>query len=283
MDLAAYAAQHGLNRVGARPPLRAYLHEVWRRREFMWLLALYRVRADNQRNQLGLGWVLLRPIINAVVYGTVFGVIMGTAKPPRFIEFLIVGVFFFEFFSNTFTSGAKTITGNRALVQSLRFPRLVLPVAKVLEELVLFMPTLAVLLIFVVVQGNTPQWHWLLMIPLVLLYTMFNLGLTLITSRLSVQWRDLSEVLPFVSRLIFFSTGIFFDLTSRFEGNELALRILDFQPVHELLTLARGLLLDGQYTVDNPWYWLYLAVWSVTLLVVGVVFFWQAEERYGRD
>jgi teichoic acid transport system permease protein len=283
MNLAAYAEQNGLGRVGARPPLGAYLRETWRRREFMWLLALYRVRADNQRNQLGLAWVVLRPIINAVVYGTVFGLIMGGAKPARFIEFLIVGVFFFEFFSRTFTSGAKSITSNRALVQSLRFPRIVLPMARVLEELVLFMPTLAVLLIFVTVKGNTPQWHWLLIIPLVLLYSMFNVGLTLITSRLSVHLSDLSEILPFISRLLFFSTGIFFDLADRFEGSELALRILDFQPLHELLTIARGLLLDGQYTVDDPWYWLYFAVWSVVLLVVGIVFFWQAEERYGRD
>lgn len=283
MNLAAYAEQHGLGRVGARPPLGAYLRETWRRREFMWLLALYRVRADNQRNQLGLAWVVLRPIINAVVYGTVFGLIMGGSKPDRFIEFLIVGVFFFEFFSRTFTSGAKSITSNRALVQSLRFPRIVLPMARVLEELVLFMPTLAVLLIFVTVNGNTPQWHWLLLVPLVLLYAMFNVGLTLITSRLSVHLSDLSEILPFISRLLFFSTGIFFDLESRFEGNEVALRILDFQPLHELLTLARGLLLDGQYTVENPWYWMYFAVWSVVLLVVGIVFFWQAEERYGRD
>lgn len=283
MSLAEYAAAHGLSRVGARPPLHAYLREVWHRREFVRLLATNRVKADNQRNRLGLLWIVLRPMLNAAVYGTVFGLVMGSSRPERFVEFLIVGVFFFEFFSRTFGSGAKSITNNRALVQSLRFPRMVLPVAQVVEELLQFVPTLVVMFVFAMAAGNAPNWGWLLMLPLVLIYTVFNVGLSLITARLSVHFRDMSEILPFINRALFFSTGIFFDIEQRFEGHETALRILDFQPLHEILTLARGIVLDGQYTVDNPWYWLYASLWAVGLLVVGTVFFWQAEERYGRD
>lgn len=282
MSLAEYAEQHGLTRVGARPSLPAYLREAWRRRGFIALLARYRVAAANQQNRLGMAWVVLTPIINAVVYGTVFGFILGANRPERFIEFLLVGVFFFDFFSRTFSSGAKSITGSRSLVQSLAFPRIALPVARVLEEMLKFLPTLLVLLLFVTIAGNRPHWGWLLLVPLVGLYAMFNLGLSLITARLAVHVRDLTELLPFVTRLLFFSTGIFFDIEKTVEGHPTIERLLDFQPIHEFLSLARGLLLDGEFTVRTE-YWLYASVWSVALLVIGTVFFWQAEERYGRD
>ncbi len=282
MSLADYAAQHGLTRVGARPPLPAYLREAWHRRAFVYLLARYRVAAANQRNRLGMAWVILTPIINAVVYGTIFGFILGGNRPPRFIEFLLVGVFFFDFFGSTFSSGAKAITGSQSLVQSLSFPRIVLPVARVLEELLQFLPTLGVLFLFVLAAGNTPHWSWLLIVPLVALYTAFNLGLSLITARLAVHVRDLTELLPFVTRLLFFSTGIFFDIEEAAAGHPVVQKIIDLQPIHEFLSLARGILLDGEFTVRTE-YWLYASVWSIALLVIGTVFFWQAEERYGRD
>jgi teichoic acid transport system permease protein len=47
------------------------------------------------------------------------------------------------------------------------------------------------------------------------------------------------------------------------------------------LEIARGAILDNR-TFD-PFHWIGFSCWSVFLLVAGFFFFWQAEERYGRD
>ena len=60
------------------------------------------------------------------------------------------------------------------------------------------------------------------------------------------------------------------------------MRIADFQPLHEFLTLARGILLKGEAYEVKIEYWLYASVWSFGVLAIGIVFFWAAEERYGR-
>lgn len=273
----------GLTKVGGRPPLRRYLADVWTRREFIYSLAKFRIEAENQSNRLGMGWVVLRPLINAAVYGLIFGILLGAnGRPPQFVEFLVIGVFFFEYFSASFTHGAKSITSNQALVQSLSFPRMSLPLAAVMQKLLQFVPMVVIMLLLVLAFGTPPRVEWLLIAPLVLLLSVFNSGLAMITARLTVHFRDLSQLLPFVTRLIFYTTGIFFSFEVRFDAHPTVLRIMDFQPIHEFLTLARSLLLTGDLYEVDPWYWLYAGVWSVAVFAIGVVFFWRAEERYGR-
>ena len=107
MDLAEDVAPHGLARVGARPPLGEYLRQVWLRRQFIVSLAQFRIEAENQRNRLGMLWVVIKPLLEAAVYGTVFGLLLGSdSRPPHFVEFLIIGIFMFQFFSSTFSAGA---------------------------------------------------------------------------------------------------------------------------------------------------------------------------------
>ena len=268
--------------MGARPPLKHYLVEVWQRRQFIYLLARYRIEAENQRNTFGMGWVLLTPLLNAAVYGLIFGVLLAGSRPPNFVSFLIIGVFLFQFFQGSFTSGAKAITSNNALVQSLNFPRMSLPLSAVMQRFLAFVPTLGIMAVIVMMTGQKPQWQWLAMAPLVVLFFIFNAGLAMITARLTVHFRDLSEFLPVITRLIFYTTGIFFSFDVRFKDHPTVLKIVDFQPIHEFLDLGRTLMLSGPGYDVKEIYWLYATIWSIAIFAAGVTFFWAAEERYGR-
>lgn len=271
-----------LTLVGGRPPLPEYLRQVWRRRSFIYALARFRIEAENQQNRLGMAWVVLKPLLNAGLYGTIFGVLLASGRPPHFVEFLVIGVFLFEFFATSFTSGAKSITTNTALVQSLAFPRMALPVAVVLQRLLQFVPMLAIMVVAVAAFGHPVNVGWLLLVPLTALLFLFNTGLALIAARLTVHVRDLNNLLPFLTRITFYTTGIFFSIEQRFADDPLVLRIASFVPLHEFLTLARGILLDDPAFGAPAEFWLYASVWSIAVLVVGVLFFWSAEERYGR-
>jgi teichoic acid transport system permease protein len=296
MTTAEDAARAGLTKVGGRPPLRDYVAEVWRRRAFIFSMAKFRIESENQQSSLGMFWVILKPLLNALTYGLVFGFLMGTVgRPPHYVEFLIIGIFVFEFFAQSWTSGGKAITNNAALVQSLAFPRMVLPIAVVVQQFLKFLPTVAIMLVFLVATGNPVNGHWLLIIPLFILFFFFVCGLVLITARLTVHWRDLNNFLPFITRFFFYTTGIFFSIESRFgprppsaaepqgyDGYPWLVTLTDYQPVHEFLSLARSALLEGPTYGVNGIYWVYATLWTLALCVFGVWFFWRAEERYGR-
>lgn len=274
------AAARGLHRVGARPPLWSYLKQTWQRRDFAIAMARFKIRSHNERNRLGMLWVVLQPSLNALVYGVIFGVLQGGRRPEKFLEFVVIGVFLFQFFTSSMNSGAKSITGNRALVQSLAFPRLTLPLSVVIEQALTLVPTLGVMVGVLLVRGTWPSWEWLLLVPLLCLYALFTTGVALIGARLTVHIRDLTQLLPFVSRVLFYTSGVLFQPDRILQNYPSVLALYDWHPLHEVLSIARGLLLP---TADyNPMYWAYFAVWSVVVFVFGLIFFWVAEERYGR-
>ena len=284
MDMARLAAEHGLERVGGRPSLPQYVKQLLNRSDFTYTLAKYRMQSENERNRLGMAWVLLRPSFSALIYGTVFGVIMqgATARPPDFAPFVVIGVFILEFFNTSMNGGAKSIISNASLVQSLPFPRIVLPIAKVFQNLLDFIPTLLFMALIVILFGARPDWDWFLFIPLVFLFWVFNQGVAFIFARATVHFRDLSQVTPFISRMIFYTSGVFFDLKVMVEKINPALQpFADWQPINNVLSIARGILMkDGVVPYDYFWH---LAIWAFGIFIIGFVFFWQAEERFGRD
>ncbi len=281
MNLTELAENSGLHRVGARPTLLSYLKQTWGRRDFITTMAAYKMSAQNQENRLGAFWLVLKPTLNAAVYGLIFGVIQGGNRPPDYPAYVVIGVFLFEFFSQCFAQGAKAITGNRALVQSLAFPRISLPLAVVVEQFYTLLMSMIVMLPLVVILGRPVTWHWLLMIPLLVLFTLFNTGVALFTARLTVHFRDLTQILPFVSRLLFYTSGALFDVTKIFAQHPWVIEVYNWHPLYQTLVIARSSLMsETHYDVH---YWIYLSIWAVVALVGGFTFFWVAEERYGRD
>lgn len=274
-------AEHGLLRIGGRPPLGQYLRSMWGRRWFGIELARARFRSANEQDRLGIGWVVLRPLISAVVYGSVFGFLLpSSTRPPNFVAFLVTGVFLFQFFAGSLTEGARSITGNRGLVRALQFPRALLPLASVLQQVLALGPMLAVLLVLVAFTGEPIGPRWLLVLPAVLLFTLFNAGVALLAARLTIHVRDIAQLLPFLTRILFYISGIFFAV-DRITTVEWAAAVLHFQPVHVFINLVRASIVESETATSADW--AAGAIWAFVVLVAGFLFSWQGEERYGRD
>ncbi|GAA4364801.1 ABC transporter permease [Paeniglutamicibacter cryotolerans] len=282
MSAAEYAARNNLARVGARPPLMTYLRQAWERRDFAYELARSRVQAMNERNRLGMLWIVLKPTMNALMYGFIFGVLQGGRRPEDFPVFVVIGVFLFEFFSASMTDGARAITGNSALVQSLSFPRITLPISTVLKQFMMLVPMLGVMAVYCMILGTMPRWSWLLIIPLVAIFSVFNTGIALICARLTVHVRDLTQLLPLVNRMLFYTSGVLFSVDRVLNAFPGLVVIFDYHPIYQTLSIARGVMMDGAEYAYPPIYWLSLSIIAIVTLIAGVVFFWKAEERYGR-
>ncbi|MGP5587345.1 ABC transporter permease [Glutamicibacter ardleyensis] len=280
MTVAEDAKKHGLHRVGARPALVEYLKQTWTRRDFIYELAKARLQAQNESNRLGMVWVVLKPTFNAIMYGFIFGVLQGGRRGEDFPVFVVIGVFLFEFFTTSMNGGAKSITGNSALVQSLAFPRLSLPVAQVTQNFLTLVPMLGVMFIYALVLGTTPKWTWLMVIPLVLIFSVFNMGVALVCARITVHVRDFTNLLPLIGRVLFFTSGVLFSVDTILGQWPWLVAAFDYHPLYQTLTIARAMIMDGvEY---DPQSWLIVCLWAVFSLLLGLIYFWKAEERYGR-
>ncbi|MGP4966593.1 ABC transporter permease [Glutamicibacter ardleyensis] len=281
MTVAEEAEKYGLHRVGARPSLVDYLKQTWNRRTFIYELAKARLQSQNERNRLGMVWVVLKPTFNALMYGFIFGILQGGKKGADYPVFVVIGVFLFEFFTTSMNGGAKSITGNAALVQSLAFPRLSLPVAQVTQNFLTLVPMLGVMFLYALLLGTSPKWTWFVIIPLVLLFSIFNMGIALICARITVHIRDFTNILPLIGRVLFYTSGVLFSVDRILSEFPWLVTAFDYHPLYQTLSIARSMIMDNG--VPDPRAWLVVVIWSFATLAFGLVYFWKAEERYGRE
>jgi teichoic acid transport system permease protein len=281
VSLAEYAKQNGLTKVGARDPLLSYVKHAWQRRDFAYVMALYTDQANSSRNRLGRWWLVLVPTLQAAVYGLIFGILLGGSRPENFIPFLITGVFLFSFLQGAYSSGANSVTSNIGLVRSLSFPRILLPINALIQQVFSLLPQVALLLITLLLFQQQVTWNWLYLIPILLLMVIFGFGLATISARLTVHVQDLNKLNPFLTRVMFYVSGIFFSIETVLKDYPVAMQIATWNPVYVYISLARGAMVEGYAMTAGMW--IAAVAWAFGLLIVGTVFFWRAEERYGRE
>ncbi|MCH4249278.1 MAG: ABC transporter permease [Microbacteriaceae bacterium] len=279
-ELGSQANRAGLRRVGTRPGLFPYLRTVWGAREFIGTLARYRVLAENERQRLGMLWIVLKPVFDALIYGIVFGIVLGASKPRYYAAFLVIGVFVFSLFRNCMSRGARSLTTSSAFIRSIRFPRMALPAAETLRELINFAPVLAIMLVVVLFFGGGASWKWLLLVPAFALYALFCFGVSCLFARLNAVSRDVQNVVPVIARVFLWGSGVFFSVEKVIERSSLGMAIFNWTPLAPFLGLFRGILIAGYAPTAQQW--AACVLWTVLLCVGGVIFFWEAEERYGQ-
>jgi teichoic acid transport system permease protein len=181
-------------------------------------------------------------------------------------------------------AGVRAISGNLGLVRALHFPRASLPISFALQQLQQLLFSMIVLFIIVVGFGSYPSLSWLLIVPILVLQFLFNTGLALIVARMGAKTPDLAQLMPFMLRTWMYASGVMFSISTMMEGrSEVFVRLLQVNPAAVYMDLMRFAIIDG-YGASNlpPHVWAIAAFWAVVLFVGGFVYFWQAEERYGR-
>lgn len=283
MSIEEYALGNGLHKVGARQPLFAYIKEAIQRFDFAYTMASLSNEAGNAKSRIGGWWNILLPTIQASMYGLVFGLILGRSRPDYFLPFLFTGVFLFSYVQGCFTNGASAIVARQGLVRSLSFPRVLLPISMVISQTITLLPQLLVLLVILLISQPLAavSISWLMIFPLIALMFVFNIGLATTMARITVHVQDLNKLIPFISRLLFYVSGVFFAVEKILASDSIYAQIIKVNPIYSFLSLARGYLVYG-YEVD-PWMWVSVIAWSFGIAIFGVIFFWRAEERYGRE
>ncbi|APT93644.1 ABC transporter permease [Corynebacterium phocae] len=266
--------------LNARPGFRDYLVELWDRRHFIVADARTKAFQSTRNTFLGRIWIIVQPLLDIAIYALIFGLILKTSRGiDNFLGFLTLGVIFFGFFSGGFLGGTRLIQSSKSLIGSFSFPKASLPIAKTLRQLIdnLVPATLAVVFAFLFQWPNGPTWHLVLLPGIYLMLHLTMLGLTLIVARLTAFIPDLAALVSLLSRALFFASGVFFTL-DRFSGSPHLQKVISANPGYLYLQAIRDVTIYHQLPTMTTW--IQLALWSFGLASVGLLFFWQAEERY---
>ncbi|HEX5189798.1 MAG TPA: ABC transporter permease [Streptosporangiaceae bacterium] len=251
-SLAALAAQYGLRPSAQRPSIGTYLSELTRRWSFIMGFATARNVAMYTEAKLGQLWQVLAPLLNAGVYFLIFGLIIkGVSRGvPDYLPFLVTGVFVFSFTQRTFISTSKVITDSLPLIRALKFPRAALPLAYVMIELQQMLLSMAVLFVLILAEREPLTWHWLLVVPALLLQIMFNAGIGMFAARTGARVNDFAQLLPFLMRTWLYLSGVIYSIqlfvAEHSQHHGWATTLVQLNPAAIFITLVRQSLLRSQ-------------------------------------
>ncbi|WP_069462535.1 ABC transporter permease [Actinacidiphila rubida] len=282
---AQLAAKYGLTVSGARPGLAEYTRQLWGRRHFINEFAKARTAAQYTQARLGQLWQVMTPLLNAAVYYLIFGLLIGTSKGiDNFIAYLVTGIFIFTFTQNSVMAGVRAVAGNLGLIRALHFPRASMPVALTLMQLQQLMMSMFVLIAIVLMTGEVPDASWILIIPALITQWIFNTGLAMIMARLGSKMTDLAQLMPFILRTWMYTSGVMYSISNLTAHAPHYVRILlDVNPAAVYIDLMRFALIDSVTSAQLPPHiWASAVGWAVLVGVGGYIYFWKAEESYGR-
>ena len=187
------------------------VQELWSFRELTRNLVARDLKSRYKSSFLGWFWSLLNPLLMMVLFYLVFGFLLGS-DITYFHLFLMVALLPWNYFIGSVSEGMGSIIGNGNLVKKVYFPRELLPISTMLANLVNIMLSLPVLFVIMLITGAPIKPTLLLLPVLIVIESIFILGLLLFLSSLSVFYRDTTHIMGILLQLWFFVTPIFYPL-----------------------------------------------------------------------
>ena len=176
---------------------------MWQFRDLLFAFADRDIRLRYRQTVLGGIWVILQPLLSALIFAVVFGFI--AKMPNQGVPYFLIafsGMLGWTLFQGNLTRVTPSLIGNGPLIRKVYFPRLLAPLGVVPSVLLDFMVSLAVMIVLLFVYHVVPD-SGLLLFPLcVLSILMLSLGLGLIGASLSVKYRDIQHIVPFATQLL---------------------------------------------------------------------------------
>jgi len=190
------------------------LRELWAYRELLFFLTWRDVRVRYKQAVLGMGWVVLQPLLMTLVFTVFLGVIVRVPSDGvPYPIFAYAGLLLWTFFSGAISGSGNSLVGNAHLITKVYFPRLLVPLASILARMVDLLVAL-VMLIGLMIYFRVGVSTGLLMAPiLIVLLALLALGLGMWTSALNVKYRDVGLALPVFIQLWMFVSPVVYPLT----------------------------------------------------------------------
>jgi lipopolysaccharide transport system permease protein len=195
----------------AQPGLGAYFKRVGSFRSLVLTLALRDLKVKYTQTFLGIIWVVVQPLTGLLIFSFFFDKLIkvNTGGIP-YPLFAFSGLLSWTFFSAIISNAGTSLLESQDLIRKISFPTLVLPLAKVLVDLVDL--AIGILLLFgvMVILGRFPGWP-IVFLPVMILFNIgVGLSVAIWLSALTIRYRDFRHIIPYLINFGIWLTPVFF-------------------------------------------------------------------------
>lgn len=235
------------------------------------------IKLQYKRSVLGILWSFITPLMQLVVYYSVFSVVLSV-DIPNYAAFIFSGMLIWTWFQMSLFRSSGAITDSRELIRQPGFPSAILPVVSVVTNLVHFLISLPILL---VVTGYQTGWvnPTILLLPgLVVIQFLLTLSLAYLVAALNVTFRDTQHILSVVLNIFFYLNPILYETSVVPEHLRF---VYGLNPMVHLMTAYRAVLLEG--VLPSFFSLFVIGLVSIALLRLTYGIFRQASHRFAEE
>ena len=264
------------------------LKEIWDYRDLLMLFVKRTITVQYKQTILGPLWWVIQPAMTVIMYMVVFGGIAGipTDGIPQPL-FYLGGVAMWQYFSDCLTKASNTFVSNAGIFGKVYFPRLIMPLADTISNLVRFGIQIGLFVIvylyYVIIgQAPSPNWYLLLFPLLVVMMAGLALGFGIIISSMTTKYRDLQVLFSFVVQLWMYGTPIVYPLSQVVGKQKFGIDLataMCLNPVTPVIeTFKHGALGAGEFI---GWGWLaYSFGVMLVVLALGILIFNKVQKSF---
>lgn len=257
------------------------LKELWDYRDLLTMFVKRDIVTVYKQTVLGPIWFFVQPIMTMLVYIVVFGNIanISTDGIPKPL-FYLTGIIIWNYFSECFMQTSDTFSQNQEMFGKVYFPRLIMPMSKIVSGLIKFFIQFALfagVYIYFILNGTIagPNISILIIPYLVLLMAGLGLGFGLIFTSLTTKYRDLKFLIQFGVQLLMYATPIIYPM-SLIEGRLKA--IIYWNPLSHIVEAFKYAFLgQGEMTAGGL---AYASIFTFVVLVFGFLIFNKTERGF---
>lgn len=259
--------------------------EIWKYRDLLLMFVKRDVVTYYKQTILGPLWFLIQPLITSVIQFIVFFKIAKLQSDgiPYFL-FALAGNTLWFYFSECFKTTSETFRANQNIFGKVYFPRVIMPLAMTVSNLVKFgiqfLLFLAVL-VYYIWKGAPiePNWTVLLTPVLLLIMALISLGLGMIISSMTTKYRDLTFVVSFGVSLYMYVTPVIYPVSQVInelpDGYSWLVYVNPLTSIFEFFKYS--FLGKGTFTLLGL---LYSVVSTIGIFLLGLVIFNRTERSF---
>lgn len=251
------------------------LTNLWAYRGLLRLLVNRELTVRYKRSTLGVWWTLLNPLLTTAVLWLVFGVLVGRfgsqdLEEP-YVVYLLAGVIFMTFFSQTVLATGAAISGSKDILSKVYVPAEVFAFSTAFAGLVNFLISSTLLVVAALVSGQGIAWT-VVLVPLPIL-SMLSLvvGLGLLIASAAVWFFDVLDLTRVLIQLLYYLTPVFWTISFIPEWAHV---FVFANPLYSYLEFFRSVVYRG--VIPPTWQWAMMIGTALIALFLGAWVFTRA-------
>jgi lipopolysaccharide transport system permease protein len=250
------------------------LDEIWGYRYLLFQLSFRDFKVRFAQTLLGLGWVVIQPLFTMAIFTFIFDYYLGIEAPEGipYPIFAFSGIMAWQYFSFVVTHSSQSLISAQSIIKKVFFPRILIPVSKSLVGLFDLIAAILVFFILALTYQTALSWNIVLLPLFFILIIVSSLSVGIWLAALSVRYRDIQRITPFIIQLGLYITPVAYPSPP----------LGDFKIIYYLNPMA-GIIEGIRWCLfDTPFPGLSLTV-SITItfiiLVSGLFYFKKTENK----